>query len=389
MSARLVIEITSLVAVDFVSGIQRVVREVVTRMLRLRRREEIEFVLIAYSDHRQCFYRIPEDRFLSCYLDRTIKSESLRKGDVFALDDLGPGDLFFDIDSVWNNRMRRSFLLPVLKSRGVRIAVMIYDIIPILFPQYCDEQTTIRFMDYVGAHLQYADLIIANTESTLRDIDALSIRIGSRPIPGVCAPLGADFQQRTDGGNEIDPRARELEGRRFLLCVGTVEPRKNHTFLLEQYKDSLRAAGFSLVIAGRPGWNVDALLTQMRSLDSSDENFLYFSDASDDTIDHLYQNAFFTVFPTEYEGYGLPLIESILRGTPVLASDIPVLREVGGEYCDYFSLENKSELHEILIKYDNDPNAYQLRKDSLKKYAPFSWEMAAVRVFQALKQLYM
>ena len=117
MSKRLVIEITSLVAVDFVSGIQRVVREIVTRMLN-RQVEDIEFVLVAYSEHRQCFYRIPVDRFLSCYIDRTIKSESLRKGDAFILDDLGPGDLFFDIDSVWNNRMRRSFLLPILKTEA-------------------------------------------------------------------------------------------------------------------------------------------------------------------------------------------------------------------------------------------------------------------------------
>jgi glycosyltransferase involved in cell wall biosynthesis len=387
MSKRLVIEITSLVAVDFVSGIQRVVREIVTRMLN-RQVEDIEFVLVAYSEHRQCFYRIPVDRFLSCYIDRTIKSESLRKGDAFILDDLGPGDLFFDIDSVWNNRMRRSFLLPILKNRGVRIAAMVYDIIPILFPQYCDEQTTVRFMDYIGAHLQYADLIISNTDSTLRDVERLSVRIGVRPVPGICAPLGADFKKRRSGGNDIDSRVLALKDKRYLLCVGTVEPRKNHAFLLEQYKANLRDAGFALVIAGRPGWNVDALITEMRAFDSSDENFFYFPNANDDTIDHLYQYAFFTVFPTEYEGYGLPLIESILRGTPVLASDIPVLREVGGEYCDYFSLENKAKLHDILIKYDTNPQEYQKRRDSLKNYIPFSWEMAEDVVFRALKQIY-
>ena len=387
MRNRIIIEITSLVSVDFVSGIQRVVREIVTRMVRFRRQENIEFVLVAYSEHRQCFYRIPEDKFLSFYCDRAIQSDSLRKGDVYDLDELHQGDLFFDIDSVWNNRIRRSFLLPILRSKGVRIAVMIYDIIPILFPQYCDGQTTVRFMDYIGAHLQYADLILANTESTLRDIEKLSLRIGSLPIPGLCAPLGADFTKRQTTVNEVDPRTQALSGRKYLLCVGTIEPRKNHAFLLDQYKQSLRTAGFSMVIAGRPGWNVEALMADIRSIDANDEGFFYFSDANDDTIDYLYQHAFFTVFPTQYEGYGLPLIESILRGTPVLASDISVLREVGGHYCDYFSLENKAELHDILIKYMEDADAYQQRKESLKQYVPFSWEMTENVVFQALEKI--
>jgi len=386
----IVIDITSLVEVPFVSGIQRVVREIVTRMVSRRSNENTQFLLVAYSLKRLNFYRVPIQLFLDCYQTGVAGTTVLADGEPFSFDGLGTGDVFFDIDSVWNNRMRRSFLLPILKKQGMSIAVHIYDIIPIQYPQYCDEQTTMRFMDYLGAHLLYADLVIANTESTLQDVRKLAEQIGTKPIPGVCSPLGANFvNEHTDfsGTQDINPMALSLKGSRYLLMVGTIEPRKNHTFILDAYEESLRSAGFRLVIAGRRGWNVDALMMRINELQKFDRNFLFLDSANDRTINYLYEHAFFTVFPTKQEGFGLPVIESFLHKTPVLASDIPVLREVGGDYCDYFSLDDKDDLLNILLQYKSEVSSYSARKARLENYRPFSWDQSEDRIWAALEQL--
>jgi len=398
-SRRIVIDITNLVDVSFVSGIQRVVREILIRMVSLRESEETCFILVAYSLKKLDFFQVPVQTFLDCYKANITRASALVGDESFCFDNLNSRDVFFDIDSVWNNRMRRSFLLPILKAQGVAIIGHIYDVIPILFPQYCDAQTTLRFMDFLGAHLQHADLLIANTESTLSDIREISAQIGTPPIRSVCVPLGADFVQPSVGtaiahpaisAELVDPRARELGNNlgaeKYLLMVGTIEPRKNHQFVLDAYEETLRQEGLMLVIAGRPGWNVESLMRRIREFDKTDPRLLYFDMANDDTINFLYEHAFFTVFPTQYEGFGLPIIESFLHQTPVLATDIPVLHEVGGSFCDYFRMNDKADLLRILSGYKNDPAAYSSRKNELKSYTPLSWDQSEALMWAAIRQ---
>jgi len=118
-----------------------------------------------------------------------------------------------------------------------------------------------------------------------------------------------------------------------------------------------------------------------------DNHFLYLDHANDATIDYLYKHAYFTVFPTQYEGFGLPIIESFLHKTPVLASDIPVLREVGGDLCEYFSLADKTDMLRLLQKYKSDPDAYIVLRSQLEHYVPFSWDQSEEQMWNALQPL--
>lgn len=386
----IVIDITSLVSVSFISGIQRVVREIVTRMVAKRSNEYTQFCLIAYNLHRRSYCSVSVKDFLDCYMHGRIKSSKLIPKELYSFDDLGAADMFFDIDSVWNNRMRRSFLLPILKLQGVMIVVHIFDIIPILNPQYCDDLTTIRFMDYLGAHLLHADMIIANTHSTIHDIETLSENIGSKKMECACVPLGANFlnTEISEGyQNNVDQTAVAIAQKCYLLMVGTIEPRKNHEFILDAYENVLRKEGFSLVIAGRHGWNVDRLMLRIRGMQKDDDHFLYLDSTNDETINYLYKHAFFTVFPTQNEGFGLPIIESILHKTPVLATDIPVLREVGGDLCDYYPINDNVDLLHKLLYYKNSPESYSQRKKQLESFVPISWDQTEIKMWAELQKL--
>ncbi|MBQ8983572.1 MAG: glycosyltransferase family 4 protein [Lachnospiraceae bacterium] len=379
---RIYIDVTNLIRVTFVTGIQRVVREVVLRMLR---KEEFDVVLMNYNEGYQIFESVDVSRF-TAYFERNEgeKSEIVinRKID---LNQMQPGDVFFDIDSVWNLPLRRSVLLPELKANGVKIAVYVYDIIPITHPQYCHGQTVYKFMNYIGAYLQYADLIIASAQSTLDAIDELLDQLELPHIPGVVSWLGSDFSSKTFQAEDVAEEAQTaVEAGRYVLMIGTIEPRKNHTLVLDAFDNRLFDQGVNLILAGKIGWNVDTLQKRIESHPMLHKQLFFLEGMNDATIDYLYKHAFCVAFPTFNEGFGLPIIEAFQRGTPVLASDIPILREVGGENCAYFDLASWENFANGLEQWIQNPEQYEIYKNRVNQYQPVTWDTVSDTISDAL-----
>jgi len=379
------IDVSNLVSVNFLTGIQRVVREIV---IRLYQRTDLELVLIAYANENQIYNIIDKEAFVD-YFDKGLGS----KNDFFShrklrVEDIESGSVFFDIDSVWNSRLRRSYLLPALRNQGVKIAVFVHDVLAVTHPQFAHQNTAFFFMDYIGATLMYADIIITSTQVTLDAINELSGKLGLPEKPGFVAALGSDFKQLNRAVEIIDIETQKaLEGKRYALIVGTIEPRKNHTVLLRAFEKSLFDRDLCLVFAGRFGWNVDELKQKIENHPQLGKRFFHIAGANDATIDYLYKNAFCTLFPTFNEGFGLPLIESIERGVPVVASDIQVLKEIGNNYCEYFDPDNENELIAIIEKYLDKPAIYNKIKAHLADYVPFTWDKSADAMAKALLTL--
>ena len=379
------IDITSLVNVKFITGIQRVVREIVIRMLESK---IYDIVLLSYNNNKMVFEIIDNYRFLQCFKYNVSDVNNIKTIKVCNIDEMKAGSVFFDIDSVWFSRLKRSFLLPILKANGVKIAVQIYDIIPVTHPQYCHQNTIYWFMNYLGAHLQYADLVILSTQSTLDAINQLTDSLSVKRINGMVVPLGSDFKEVNKEGFSVDKEIKKIsEKRRYLLMVGTIEPRKNHKVVLDAFDLSLHEHDINIIIAGRIGWNVEDLEKRIKSHKHYGNRIFHITDANDTTIDYLYKNAFQVIFPTYNEGFGLPIIEAIERGTPVIASNIGVLKEVGKEYCQYFNQDNPQELAEIVISNLTNIKEYQLRKDRTKEYIPFTWDQSASLMVEAIATL--
>lgn len=376
------IDVSNLIKVSFVTGIQRVVREVVLRLLK---REDLDIILMNYNEEYNIFEQVDVDRFVLCFEDNIGDKEQLITGKGIDLENLQPEDVFFDIDSVWNLPLRRSVLLPKLKRRGVRLVVYVYDIIPITHPQYCHGQTIYKFMNYIGAYLQYADLIMASAQSTLDAIDELLKQLGLPSIPGVVSWLGADFNIQISEEEEIAPEAVEAaETGRYVLMVGTIEPRKNHALVLDAFDHKLFEQGLNLVFVGRTGWNVEALQNRIDQHRLLKKQLFHLKGMNDATVDYLYKHAYCVAFPTYNEGFGLPIIEAFQRGTPVLASDIPILREVGGDYCDYFDLTSWKSFADALRSWIDHPEQYEERKDKIRTYEPVTWDAVADTIGDAL-----
>ncbi|MBR1738442.1 MAG: glycosyltransferase, partial [Firmicutes bacterium] len=379
---KIYIDITNLMQTEFLTGIQRVVREILLRMVK---EEKYDIVLLSYLINNECYEIIDKNEFVSYFGEHSGESSSLRTSTYMSFREMENGSVFFDIDSVWNARLKRSYLYPMLKDRGVRIVTQVYDVIPVTHPQFSHYNTRYNFMNYLAAVLEFSDMVIVNAKATLDKINELARDMGIEEKKGIVVPLGADFKKKGNSGEEVDEEvAKKAAMGKYILMVGTIEPRKNHKLVLDAFDKKLKDTGINVIFAGRSGWNIDKLMERIENHPEYNKRIFHIEGANDVTIDHLYKNAFAVAFPTFNEGFGLPVIESIQRGTPVIASDIAVLREVGGEFCDYFKLDDADAFIEAVEKNLADEKAYEEKKNRLKEYKTFTWDMSAEKMGEVL-----
>lgn len=381
---KIYMDISVLTLATFITGIQRVTREVILRLLESG---DPDIVLLHYHAGQDAWHVIDNQRFVRYYRDHKGVKNRMITPRTQAITDMGPGDVFFDLDAVWMCRVRRSYLLPLLKRQGVRIVAHIYDIISVTHPQYCLERGVYQFMDYLGAHLQYADQMIVNARATEMELRRLADRLKISLPPCQVVPLGADFRQRQQVSEARipEPVRRAAEGGPYILMVGTIEPRKNHRLLLEAYDKGLKQAGYHIIMAGYMGWHMEEFERELREHPDYGSGIFHYDGLADSAIDYLYQHARFLAFCSYTEGFGLPLLESVQRGTPVIAADIPVSREVAGAYCDWFRQDDAQDLCRVVREYE-DEERYRQRKESLKEYRPVSWAQCCERMEKILRE---
>lgn len=221
------------------------------------------------------------------------------------------------------------------RARGTGTVVNVFDLIPWTHPQWFPPGAAdSSFTPWLHAVVRVGDVLLVNSRATARELERFVQRTPPRRPDGFVVqhlPLGCDFDQAGD----VQVTGRE--GAHFLM-VGTVEPRKGHREVLDAL-EQLWATGspVRLTVLGRSGWMVDAVVRRMESLALTQPRFAWLQNASDAELDRLYRTCTAAVVASEGEGFGLPVVESALRGCPVVVRDIPVLREVAGDEATYFS----------------------------------------------------
>ena len=361
------IDVSVLTLATFVTGIQRVTREI---SLRLLDAEDFAVVLLHYNAAEDVYYRIDNQAYAAYYRNGKGRKERMITKKKVPLSEIGAGAVFFDLDAAWMCRMKRSYLLPILKQQGARIVAHIYDIIPITHPQYCLERGIYNFMDFIAAHLQYADRFIVNSHATVDELVKLTEKLGSALPPCSVVPLGADFKS-DEVIDDTEVRSEVLtavKSKPYVLMVGTIEPRKNHRLLVEAYDKGLKEAGYNIIMAGYMGWNMEDFQEQLLNHPDYGQGVYHFEGLNDKEIDYLYQHARCLAFLSYTEGFGLPIIEALQRETQVVAVDIPVLREVGGDACVWFEQGDAEALCRCV---------QQLKTEKNSDYQTISWKEAA------------
>ena len=214
-------------------------------------------------------------------------------------------------------------LLAEIRSAGFYQAVMLHDLIPLDHPEFAREGTTEKFHQKFLAALG-ADLLILNSHHTARRARA---HAPSGLPRAVIVPLGIEM-----------PVVSAEPGHGTFVCLGTIEPRKNHRMLLALWGRMWEARGQAspmLHIIGRRGWANEDVFRILDSHPMVGQSVIVHDSPRDLDVRKLIASATALLFPTFAEGFGLPLAEALALGCPVLASDLPALREIGGHVPEW------------------------------------------------------
>jgi len=231
--------------------------------------------------------------------------------------------------NVGHTGLDETSLVEWIRESEVRAIFLIHDLIPLLHPEYCRPGEREKHDRRIVNVLQSAAGIIGNSKATLQDIRAFASARGM-PMPSSLAVLIAG-----------PPVAAKVLPRRFdrphFVTVGTIEGRKNHGLLLHLWR-RLAAEGSNvpiLVIVGQRGWEADEAIAMLDRSNDLVDHVIELSSCSDIQLAAIIRGARALLMPSFAEGFGLPVVEALELGTPVIASDLPVFREFAGDIPTY------------------------------------------------------
>jgi glycosyltransferase involved in cell wall biosynthesis len=262
--------------------------------------------------------------------------------------ELQSGDTLLLLDSGWGFVEEYSPLLSAAHDAGAEVVGCLYDLIPLHYPAATAPKNSAPFVPWFKDVLMRCDAIVCISHSVALDLVAYIREERLAPPANMRIgwwPLGADFRAHSQSSpSPIAQRIASMQAP-FFMSVGTLEPRKAYSIALDAF-ETLWAEGCDVryVIAGRCGWNTRALQRRIREHPEFKRKLFWLDNASDVDLAFLYPRARALIFPSFAEGFGMPLVEAAYYGTRAIASDIPVLREIGGEGHVYFDLLDSHSL---------------------------------------------
>jgi glycosyltransferase involved in cell wall biosynthesis len=266
-------------------------------------------------------------------------------GPVIATDivlDPHPGDTFLGLDLHHRVVSSQSEFYAELRRLGIPVYFVVYDLLPVLMPQRFKRSVVRghrRWLEVVSA----ADGAVCISRAVADELRGWMTANGPdrhRPFRIGWFHLGADMEHSdpTSGlPDDATEALRELASRPTFLLVGTLEPRKGHVQTLDAFEGLWGdQADVNLVFVGKQGWHMDQFIERLRSHPELGRRLFWMEGVSDEYLGQIYRAVRCLIAPSEGEGFGLPLIEAAQHGTPIIARDIPIFREVAGDHAFYF-----------------------------------------------------
>ena len=330
---QLLVDVSQVVLHDYKTGIQRVVRSVLSELLvQPPPGFRVEPV---YARPNQ-----PGFRYARAFLHALGRGPELPDDPIT----VWKGDVFLGLDLNHNAVLTQPAFFQSLRRAGVKVCSVVYDLLPILMPKAfhgLDGSSHARWL----ASLAEMDGLVCISRAVADEALAWLEAHGPRrkaPLPVGWFHLGADLGASLPTRG-LPPGTQDLlqvfRQRPTFLMVATLEPRKGHRQALEAF-DLLWARGVdaNLLFVGREGWSVEKLVHQLRHTHPERGRRLFWLEgASDEYLEQLYSASACLIAASEGEGFGLPLIEAAQHRIPILARDLPVFREVAGDHALYFS----------------------------------------------------
>lgn len=330
----LFVDVTQLAFIDSGTGIQRVVKNIACELLA---NPPTGFeVRLVYATTDGLGYRYAG----------AIKGVDLGAPQELhgKLIDCNAGDVFLGLDLGHHFVCTHQAYLEALRRDGVRIVFVVYDLLPVTLPDCFPVEMWSSHEAWLRTIIHYdgAVCISRAVADELTDwIRKSHVSQGLRPFDITWFHLGTEIRGHMSSAGlpeGVETVLDKISSQTSFLSVGTIEPRKGYGQILGAFeilwKEGINA---NLVIVGKEGWMVNELIARLRAHEELGKRIFWLEGISDEYLDRVYKASSCTIAASRDEGFGLPLIEAAGYDLPIIARDIPVFREVAGEYAYYFS----------------------------------------------------
>jgi glycosyltransferase involved in cell wall biosynthesis len=269
--------------------------------------------------------------------------------------------------------------LPFLRSKKTKTIITIHDLAFKFFPDHFPKKDLRRLNFFTDYAVRNSDKLIAISNSTKNDLLKIYPKINAGKIKVIYHGYDKDLFNE----NVSEDRAQEVKSKykinfpRYIVYVGAIQPRKNIDTLIDAFESVRQNDAYNdlgLVIAGELGWLYDEIVAKIKKT----KNIIVTGRFETNELPALLKGASVSVYPSLYEGFGIPIIESMACGTPVIVANNSSLSEVAGGAGLLFDTKSSSVLAESLLKIlENDTLRNSLRKKGLERAKHFSWEQCA------------
>lgn len=287
---------------------------------------------------------------------------------------------------------------------GYKNIITVYDLTTLLFPNFHRSETIDLHSRKFNFVYDYVDGMICISKSTKKDLISFFPSFAEKKIiviyPGlnqnVVTLNNSDDDLFNDLRSLIRTKQQSLVVKKYLLHYGTFEPRKNLFNLVRAFIDLQETknipSDFKLVLIGGTGWgNVKSTIIdyiEETFPNKKKRNIIILDFLSDKYLTFLIKKAYAVVYPSLYEGFGLPVLESMALGTPVICANNSSLPEVGDKAVLYFDTQNLQDFKEkIKLLVGNSRLAKELSKKGAKQSKKFTWKKSALKLYSFLETL--
>lgn len=305
---------------------------------------------------------------------------------------------------VWNQLIKRRVLPPVnvlLKdtpdvmvnfdfvrlpvSKKVKTLTVIHDLAFLHYPEFVQSRNLARLKKFVPLAIKKSDRIVAVSEHTKSDI-VKSYKVDPQKIDVVSNAVNHKVFFPQQLKNNVQKKYSLPDS--YILFIGNIEPRKNILGIIEAFGKlpAQLQAVHPLVLVGGKGWNDEGIVTALNN-SSAKEHIVRVGYVDDDDLAQVYAGAQIFVFPSFYEGFGLPVLEAMASGTPVITSKVSSLPEVGGDAVLYVDPKKSNTIAEAMKKLLLNRELQQtLIKKGIVHSKQFSWEQSAGQMLHAIRK---
>lgn len=299
------------------------------------------------------------------------------------------GDVLVVADASWNYPVWRAARRA--QAQGVLVVVVVYDLMPVRHPEFCFALVPPLFSAWLRDASNFADALMCISRATEDDLRRWAGEQGLQLPPTGNFRLGSDVGARADSAMRSELVTFLADGRTCFAAIGSIEPKKNYDMLLAVFERLWsRGEPWRLVIAGRPTQDCATLVKKLNSHEELGRRLLVLHDASDGEVQGIYSACRALLFPSLFEGFGLPLVEARTRGCLVLASDIPAFAELADEGVILFKSNSVPALEQAILDVvarDAAPADPDGASGAVGRMHPFTWRDSASTFLAVTHQL--